>query len=138
MARCPGGEQDEGDDGCGQGRAGADAGGVDLGDRRAHDGDRTGQCDLAAAWDHLRLVLARSMGPPGCQLRDHPCPEEVQYAAWGFIRGAWTAVCRILVPLAWKAADDCADQPRNRVSERHRSRLRTSRRDPVRIGDRFG
>jgi len=81
MARCPGGEQDEGDDGCGQGRAGADAGGVDLGDRRAHDGDRTGHVRFGGGMDHLRLVLARSMGPPGVSVTDHPCPEEVQYAA---------------------------------------------------------
>src|SRR5258708_38505021 len=30
-----------------------------------------GACDLPAAWDHLRHVLARSMGPPVCQLWDH-------------------------------------------------------------------
>ena len=84
MARCPGGEQDEGDDGCGQGRAGADAGGVDLGDRRAHEGDRTGQCDLAAAWDHLRLVLARSMGPPGVSVTGPPLPRRGAVCSLGF------------------------------------------------------
>jgi hypothetical protein len=31
MARCPGGEQDEGDDGCGQGHAGADERGAGHG-----------------------------------------------------------------------------------------------------------
>src|SRR5271163_2789614 len=29
-------------------------------------------CDLPAAWDHLRLVLARSMGPPGLPVMGPP------------------------------------------------------------------
>jgi hypothetical protein len=28
-------------------------------------------CRLPRAWDHLRVVLATVMGPPGCQLWDH-------------------------------------------------------------------
>src|ERR1017187_34881 len=30
------------------------------------------RCDLPAAWDHLRLVLARSMGPPGLPVMGPP------------------------------------------------------------------
>src|ERR1035437_9768259 len=29
-------------------------------------------CDLPAAWDHLRLVFARSMGPPGLPVTGPP------------------------------------------------------------------
>jgi hypothetical protein len=29
-------------------------------------------CDLPAAWDYLRLVLARSMGPPGLPVMGPP------------------------------------------------------------------
>src|ERR1035441_4576883 len=30
------------------------------------------RCDLPAAWDHLRLVFARSMGPPGLPVTGPP------------------------------------------------------------------
>ncbi len=54
------------------------------------------KCDLPAAWDHLRLVLARSMGPPGLPVMGPPaglfriCEE-----AWAFFGGVFKIIVEI-------------------------------------------